>query len=62
MLYIGAIEGTGDWAAPKQIVRMTDLQAALSEDADRRGYPAESLKPAQRQDLVPREQPGANPG
>lgn len=45
MLYIGAIEGTGRWAAPKQIVRMTDEQAAASEDAEREAYAAKSLKP-----------------
>lgn len=45
LLYIGAIEGAGEWAAPKQIVRMTDSQAALTSDLDRTGYAAESLKP-----------------
>jgi hypothetical protein len=45
MLYIGAVDGTDIWVAPKQIVRMTDPQAALIKDADRTGYAAKSLKP-----------------
>jgi BsuBI/PstI restriction endonuclease HTH domain len=27
MLYIGAVEGTNEWVAPKQIYRMTDAQS-----------------------------------
>ncbi len=45
MLYIGAIEGTDRWAAPKQIVRMTDGQAATAQDAEREAYAVKSLKP-----------------
>jgi BsuBI/PstI restriction endonuclease domain/BsuBI/PstI restriction endonuclease HTH domain len=45
MLYIGAVEGTGEWAAPKQIVRMTDSQAALKKDSERTGYASRSLQP-----------------
>lgn len=45
MLYVGAIEGTGEWAGPKQIVRMTDSQAALQKDSDRKSYAARSLTP-----------------
>jgi hypothetical protein len=45
MLYIGAVEGSGEWAAPKQIVRMTDAQAALTKDNDRRNYTVKSMKP-----------------
>ena len=35
MLYIEAIEGTGCWLRPDQVTRMTDAQAALTEDQDR---------------------------
>jgi hypothetical protein len=45
MLYIGAIEGTNEWVAPKQIVRMTDAQAALKKDSERAAYAIKSLKP-----------------
>lgn len=45
MLYVGAIEGTNEWAAPKQIVRMSDSQAALKRDADRIEYSRKSLQP-----------------
>ena len=45
MLYIGAVEGTDVWAAPKQIVRMTDGQAALQTDAKRSAYAVASMKP-----------------
>jgi hypothetical protein len=45
MLYVGAVEGSGEWAGPKQIVRMTDAQATLPEDPDRKAYAVKSLKP-----------------
>jgi len=45
MLYIGAIEGTDIWAGPKQVVRMTDGQAALQLEAERRAYAVASMKP-----------------
>lgn len=45
MLYIGAIEGTNEWAGPKQIVRMSDEQACLQSDADRQAYASDSMKP-----------------
>ncbi|MBI4756874.1 MAG: restriction endonuclease [Betaproteobacteria bacterium] len=45
MLYVGAIESTDRWVAPKQIVRMTDRQAARKGEAARREYAAASLKP-----------------
>jgi len=45
MLYVGAVEGTNRWAAPKQIVRMTDAQAAAAADTDREAYAVTSLKP-----------------
>jgi len=45
MLYIGAIEGTDIWAGPKQVVRMTDGQAALQLETKRRAYAVASMKP-----------------
>jgi len=45
MLYIGAVEGVNEWAGPKQIVRMTDAQAALKKDAERTAYAIKSLRP-----------------
>ncbi len=45
MLYIGAVEGANMWAAPKQIVRMTDGQAALHSEAERQSYASVSMKP-----------------
>jgi hypothetical protein len=45
MLYIGAIEATGEWAGPKQVVRMSDAQAELKEDTDRIKYAVDSMKP-----------------
>jgi len=45
MLYIGAIEGAGEWAAPKQIIRMTDAQAALQEELKRAAYGVHSMEP-----------------
>ena len=44
MLYIGAVSGTDEWVAPKQIVRMTDAQAASSEDTARTAYATASLR------------------
>lgn len=38
MLYIGAIEGSGRYLGPVHVYRMTDEQALLSSDADRRTY------------------------
>jgi hypothetical protein len=45
MLYVGAVEGNSMWAAPKQIVRMTNAQAGSSKDADRKAYALNSMKP-----------------
>lgn len=45
MLYVGAIEGTGRFLAPKQIYRMTDNQSRRTDDRDRLRYATESLKP-----------------
>ncbi len=45
MLYVGAVEGSGAWVAPKQIVRMSNTQAARTDDAARRHYASESARP-----------------
>lgn len=48
MLYVGAIELEDQWVAPKQICRMTDVQASRQSDAERRAYAEASLKPGFR--------------
>ena len=46
MLYIGAVQGAGCWLRPDQVTRMTDAQAGLSEDVDRKAWLEESMRPA----------------
>ncbi|WP_160165330.1 BsuBI/PstI family type II restriction endonuclease [Xanthomonas phaseoli] len=48
MLYIGAVEGTGRWLAPKHVMRMTVEQALLSDDAVREAYGLGAMKPGFR--------------
>ena len=43
-LYIGAVEGTGQYLGPVHVYRMTVEQAARSSDIDRAGYPAAVLR------------------
>ncbi len=43
MLYIGAVEGHDIWARPDQITRMTDTQAALTDDKSRQLWLEHSL-------------------
>jgi BsuBI/PstI restriction endonuclease HTH domain len=38
MLYIGAVEGSGMWMAPKHVYRMGGSQAARRSDEDREAY------------------------
>ncbi len=38
MLYIGAIEGHGQWLAPKHVFSMSEQQAALQDEDARHGY------------------------
>jgi hypothetical protein len=38
MLYIGAVEGAGQYLGPKHVYRMTGEQAARADDDARRGY------------------------
>ena len=46
LLYMGAVEGSERWLRPDQVTRMTDAQAALSEEADREAWLAESMRPS----------------
>ena len=43
-LYIGAVEGSGVWLGPKHVYRMTNRQAALTDDTSRDGYAAKILR------------------
>lgn len=45
MLYVGAVEESGQFLAPKQVYRMTEQQSRRTTDADRLRYASESLKP-----------------
>jgi hypothetical protein len=38
MVYIGAIEGSGMWMAPKHVYRMGQIQAARRSDEEREAY------------------------
>lgn len=44
MLYVGAVEGSGRFLAPKQVYRMTRQQAARTRDVDRWKYAEVSLR------------------
>ncbi len=46
MLYVGAIEGNNRWLRPDQVGRMTDEQAAMTDDPDREAWLAESMRPS----------------
>src|SRR5665213_1458855 len=48
MLYIGAIEGSDEWLAPKHVVRMTDKQALNVKEDQRTSYAREVIKPNYR--------------
>jgi hypothetical protein len=45
MMYIGAIEGTGRFLAPKHVYLMTDEQSALVDAESRQRYARESSRP-----------------
>jgi hypothetical protein len=45
MLYIGAIEGSGIWMAPKHVYRMGENQALQQTEGDRRDYTTAVEKP-----------------
>ncbi|UQA60208.1 BsuBI/PstI family type II restriction endonuclease [Polyangium aurulentum] len=44
MLYVGAVEGTSRWLAPKQVYKMSDEQALLVSDAARLEFARNSLR------------------
>lgn len=44
MLYVGAVEGSARWAAPKHIYRMSHEQAARRTDAARIEYAGQAMK------------------
>ena len=46
MLYVGAVEGSNRWLRPDQVGRMTDAQAAMTAEADREMWLAESMRPS----------------
>ncbi len=45
MLYVGAVEGSGRWLAPRQVYRMTEQQALRTSDAERHKYAEASARP-----------------
>ena len=45
MLYIGAVEGSEKWLAPKHVMRMTSQQASRKDEYERRAYADEVMKP-----------------
>ncbi len=45
MLYVGALHGTGCWLRPDQVTRMTDHQAASTNEEDRIAWREASLRP-----------------
>ncbi|MCY4535395.1 MAG: BsuBI/PstI family type II restriction endonuclease [Bryobacterales bacterium] len=45
MLYIGAIQDAERWLRPDQVTRMTNEQAALTDEEDRHGWRGESMRP-----------------
>ena len=44
LLYLGAVAGTGRWARPNQVTRMSDSQAAMTSDAERRAWASASVR------------------
>lgn len=44
MIYIGAVEGSQTWIRPDQVTRMTDEQAAITDQSSRLQWQKESLK------------------
>ena len=48
MLYVGAVETENRWVGPKQVYRMTDLQASQQTDVQRMAYANASSKPGFR--------------
>ncbi len=46
MIYVDAVEGSGNWLRPDQVRRMTDKQAVMREIADRQAWAKWSVKPS----------------
>lgn len=46
MLYAGAVEGNDVWLRPDQVTRMTDKQAAKTNDGDRTAWAKSSIAPS----------------
>lgn len=44
MFYLGAVEGTGRWIRPNQVVRMNDSQAKKTDEQDRLAWAAQSMR------------------
>src|SRR5664279_2577962 len=54
MLYSGAVEGNERWLRPDQVTKMTDAQAARSDEAHREQWAARSLIPGGMKHLARR--------
>lgn len=50
MLYVGAVEGSGRWIAPKHVTRMTEEQAGRQSDETRDAYGTDVMRPGFRAD------------
>ncbi len=48
MLYVGAVDGAECWLRPDQVTRMSDDQAALADDQNRKDWLKLSMRPAAR--------------
>ena len=46
MLYIDAVHGAGYWLRPDQVTRMTDVQAASTDEEDRAAWRDHSMQPS----------------
>ncbi|MCB1132533.1 MAG: restriction endonuclease, partial [Verrucomicrobiae bacterium] len=51
MLYVGAVEGSGEWLRPDQVTRMSDSQAASIAASERRAWAKGSI--AKRTGTIP---------
>lgn len=47
-LYIGAVEGTDTWLAPKHVYRFSDIQEGMISPAERSAYNVQVMKPKGR--------------
>ncbi len=45
MLYVGAIEGSNGWLAPKHVYRLSDTQARMQTEDARRGFGQAAMRP-----------------